>query len=324
MHPLRIVAATIITVMISGHAIAADRYPVKPVRIIVPFAPGGSTDILVRPIGVKLGEMLGQSFLIDNRGGAGGTIGATMAARSAPDGYTLLVTTSGVIVTNRSLYKNPGYDPAADFDPVTIIASLPNLLVVSPKAGITSVSDLIAKARTSPGKFTFASGGNGTSNHLAGELLKYLTKIDITHVAYKGGGPAVIAVRAAEVSMLFATMPSAISHVKAGQLTALAVTSEKRSPATPEVPTMAEAGVKGFEISTNWIGALAPHGTPPGIIQSLSASISRVVEDAEIHKRLAVEGYEVVASGPTDMAKAIQKQSADWARVIKSAGIHAE
>ncbi len=304
-------------------AAAAD-YPTKPVRIIVPFAPGGATDLLIRPVGEKLNEILGQPMVIDNRGGAGGNIGAEFAAHAAPDGYTLLVTTAGVIVTNKSLYRNLTFNPTVAFDPVSIIASLPNVLVVSPKSGIGSVADLIARAKSQTGNVTFASGGNGTSNHLAGELLKHLAQTEMTHVPYKGGGPAVVATLSGEVTMLFATMPSAMQHVKAGRLSALAVTSEKRSPAAPGVPTMAEAGVKGFEVSENWVGALAPRGTPAVYINRLQKAIARALEDTEIQKRLTAAGYELVASTPADMGRVIKRQSQSWEEVIKAAKIRAD
>jgi tripartite-type tricarboxylate transporter receptor subunit TctC len=304
----------------AGPGMAAE-YPVKPIRIVVPFAPGGATDLLIRPVGEKLSDLLGQPVLIDNRGGAGGNIGAAMVGQATPDGYTLLVTTAGVIVANRSLYRKLPVDPAVALDPVSIIASLPNMLVVSPKLGLGSVAEVIARAKAKPGSVSFASGGIGTSNHLAGELLKHLTKTDMTHVPYKGGGPAVVATLSGEVTMLFATLPSAVQQVKAGRLTALAVTSRTRSPAAPGVPTMAEAGVQGFEVSENWVGALAPRGTPAAAVNRVQQAIAQAVEDADVRSRLVASGYEVVASTPAAMGQAIKRQSQSWEQIIKAAGI---
>ena len=301
----------------------AQSYPDRPIRVIVPFAAAGSTDILIRTVGQKISESLGQTLVIDNRGGAGGAIGAELAARSAPDGYTIMATTSGVVVVNQSLYKKLSYDPVKDFAPIAIIASLPNMLVVHPTLPVKNVQEMIGLAKARPGQLTFASGGNGTSNHLAGELLKFLAKVDITHVPYKGGGPAVLAVVSGEVTLLFATMPSAIPQVSGGRLKALAVTSRKRASATPNLPTMIEAGVKDFEVSI-WIGALAPHGTPPQVVATLNREIVRALGVPDVAARLRAEGYEPIGGTPQDMAASIAAEAATWARVIKAAGIRAD
>ena len=290
---------------------------------MVPFAAAGSTDILIRLVGHKIAQTLGQSLVIDNRGGAGGAIGAELAAHALPDGYTIMATTSGVIVVNPSLYKKLHYDPIRDFAPITVIASLPNMLVVHPASAVKTVQELIDLAKARRAELTYASGGNGTSNHLAGELMKYLAKIELTHVPYKGGGPAVLAVVSGEVSMLFATMPSAIPQVSAGRLKALAVTSRKRSPAAPNLPTMIEAGIKDFEVAI-WIGALAPRGTPRAIIGILNKAIVNALQAAEVAARLRAEGYEPVGSTPQEMSASITAESATWSRVIKAAGIHAD
>lgn len=305
-----------------GHAAESD-YPAKPIRVIVPFAVGGSTDILIRGVGQKLSEQLGQSLIIDNRGGAGGAIGAELAAKAPPDGYTIMATTSGVVVVNPSLYRKLAYDPIKDFAPIAIIASLPNMLVVHPSLPVNSVKELVALAKARPGQLTYASGGNGTSNHLAGELLKYLAGVNVTHVPYKGGGPAVLATLTGEVTMLFATMPSAMGHVKNKRLKALAVTSRKRSSATPQLPTMIEAGVKDFDVSI-WIGAVAPRGTPDRVIDRLNKEIVKALRAPEVAARLRSEGYEIVGSTPDDMSAAIKQEAARWARVIKAAGIKAD
>lgn len=298
-------------------------YPTKPVRIVVPFAAGGSTDILIRTVSHKLSELLGQQLIIDNRGGAGGSIGAELAAKAAPDGYTVMATTSGVVVVNPSLYRKLSYDPFKDFRPVAIIASLPNMLVVHPSLPVRTVRDLVALAKAKPGELTYASGGNGTSNHLAGELLKYRAGIDVTHVPYKGGGPAVVATLTGEVTMLFATMPSALGHVGSGRLRGLAVTSRKRSPAAPDLPTMIEAGVKDFEVAI-WIGMLAPRATPDAVIERLNGEVRRALQSQDVLAKLKSGGYEPVGSSPQEMAASMKAEFETWARVIKAAGIAAD
>jgi len=305
-------------------AVAADGdYPVKPIRVVVPFATGGSTDILIRTVGYRMSEALGQQLLIDNRGGAGGALGAELAAKAPPDGYTIMATTSGVVVANPSLYKKLSYDPIKDFAPVSIIASLPNMLVVPPSMPVKDVRALIALAKARPAQLTYASGGNGTSNHLAGALLSYLAGVDITHVPYKGGGPAVLAVMTGEVAMLFATMPSAMQQVKGGRLKALAVTGRTRSSAIPELPTMIESGVKDFVVSI-WIGIVAPRGVPANVVERLNKEVAKALQVPDVVARLKEEGYEPVASTPENMAADIKTETATWARVIKAAGIHAD
>ncbi len=323
MRRIKLIGVAALMVSVSSLHAAQSAYPDKPIRIIVPFAPAGSTDILIRSVSQKLTEQLGQSIVIDNRGGGGGAIGATLAAKAAPDGYTVMATTSGVIVVNASLYRKLAYDPIADFAPVTVIASLPNMLVVSPSFAAGSVKELIAIAKAKPGTLTYASGGNGTSNHLAGELLKFLAGVNLTHVPYKGGGPAVLATISGEVSLLFATMPSAMPQVKAGKLKALAVTSRKRSDAMPDLPTMIEAGVKDFEVST-WIGVLAPRGTPVAYVNKLNAEIAKSLQSPQVAARLRAEGYDPVGNSPAEMAALIRSESAMWARVIKAAAITAD
>lgn len=319
----RLAIAVLMTCCASAVHAADSSYPTRPIRVIVPFAPGGSTDILVRTLGQQLHEQLAQPVVIDNRGGAGGAIGAELAAKSAPDGYTIMITTSGVIVVNPSLYRKLSYDPLTDFAPITNAASLPNMLVVSPSFPANNVKELLALARAKPGTLTYASGGNGTSNHLSAELMKYLAGVNVSHVPYKGGGPAVLATMTGEVSMLFATMPSAMQQVKAGKLKALAVTSRNRSPAIPELPTMAEAGVKDFEFLT-WAGVLAPRRTPSAYIAKLNSEIGKAIRVPQVAARLRSEGYDPVGSSPAEMTSLMKTETAMWARVIKSAGIRAD
>ena len=289
----------------------------------MPFATGGSTDILIRTVGQRMSEFLGQQLLIDNRGGAGGALGAEMAAKAPPDGYTIMATTSGVVVVNPSLYKKLSYDPIKDFAPVSIIASLPNMLVVPPSMPVKDVRGLIALAKARPGQLTYASGGNGTSNHLAGALLNYLAGVDMTHVPYKGGGPAVLAVMTGEVAMLFATMPSAMQQVKGGRLKALAVTGRTRSPAVPALPTMLESGVKDFVVSI-WIGIMAPRGVPANVVERLNREVVKALQVPDVSTRLKDEGYEPVGGTPENMAADMKTETATWAKVIKAAGIHAD
>ena len=316
-------AALMLLAAIQCAGAAEGDYPLKPIRVIVPFATGGSTDILIRTVGQRMGESLGQSLLIDNRGGAGGALGAEMAAKAQPDGYTIMATTSGVVVVNPSLYKKLSYDPIRDFAPISIIASLPNMLVVPPSMPVKDVRGLIALAKARPGQLTYASGGNGTSNHLAGALLSYLAGVDITHVPYKGGGPAVLAVMTGEVAMLFATMPSAMQQVRGGRLKALAVTGRARSSAIPELPTMIEAGVKDFVVSI-WIGIVAPRGVPSNVVERLTREVAKALQVPDVAARLRDEGYEPVASTPENMAAEIKTETATWAKVIKAAGIRAD
>jgi len=321
---LLVIAAQALLLAFASLALAADDdFPSKPIRLIVPMAPGGATDILVRPLADRLAKILGSPVIIDNRGGAGGNIGGDLVAKSPPDGYTLLVTTSGLMVANKSLYDKLPFDPEADFAPVGIIASLPNVLVVGHDSPYRSVQDVIAAAKQKPGTLTFASGGSGSSNHLAGELLKSLAGIDLVHVPYRGGGPAVIAVMAGDVTMLFATLPSAIPQVEAGKFRALAVTSRTRAASLPNVPTMIEAGVKDFDFSI-WIGALAPRGTPARVVEKFHRAIVQALDAPDIQKRMRAEGYERVAGSPAEMAAVMRSESATWARVIKAAGIKAQ
>ena len=298
---------------------AEDGYPSRPVHIIVPLAAGGATDILARPIAAKLHQMLGQPFVVENRGGAGGNIGGEVVAHAAPDGYTILFTSSGLVVANKFVFEKMNFDPDKDFVPIVTIASLSNVLVVPKKSPFNSVRDIIDSAKKEPGRLFFGSGGVGTSNHLAGELFEFLEGIDIKHVPYRGGGPAVIAALSGEVSMLFATVPTAIGHINSGEFKPLAVTGESRSPLLPEVPTMNEAGVSGFTMDV-WIGALAPRNTSPEIVAKLNGAIGKVLMDPEVVSVLKREGYEPAAGTPQEMEAKIQKESALWQKVIAAAG----
>jgi len=304
---------------LAGQA-AAQNYPTKPVRFVVPFAPGGSADISARGLSVRMSESLGQTVVIDNHGGAGGAIGAEIVAKAPPDGYTVLYTTNGPVTVNQSLQKGLRYDPMKDLMPVTIVASLPSVLVVHPSLPATSVKDVIALAKARPGQIAFASGGPGASNHLAAELLNYLANIKLVHIPYKGGGPAAIAVLSGECALLFATMPSVLGHVKAKRLVAIAVTSEKRSAVTPDIPTIAESGIPGYEM-TSWVGILVPRGTPEPIASRLLQEAKKAMQFPDVRNRLTSEGYEIVLNGPEQMALRMQVEADKWAKVIKAAHI---
>lgn len=300
-------------------AIAADKYPNKPVTIIVPFSAGGTTDILARIVGVKLGETLGETVIIDNRPGAGGNIGAAMVAKAKPDGYTLLMGTVGTHAINQTLYPKLNFDPIKDFAPLTRVANLPNLLVVHPSVPAKNVQELIAYAKANPGKLNFGSSGNGSSIHLSGELFKNMTGIDMQHVPYKGSAPAVTDLLGGQISMMFDNMPSAIQHVKSGKLRPLAVTTAKRSPALPNVPTIAESGVKGYE-ATSWFGLLAPAGTPPAIINRLNADLVKILAMPDVKKQMAEQGAEAYSETPAAFAGFIKTETAKWAKVVKASG----
>ena len=295
--------------------VVAQKYPDKLVRLIVPFAPGGGTDVLGRFVAAKLSDSLGVSVVIENRGGAGGTIGAEIAARAAPDGYTMLFT-SASYTFNPSLYTKLGYDPLKDFTPITLVAMVPHLLVVHPSLPVKNVKELIALARQRPGQIFFASGGTGSSVHLAAALFIAMTRLDMTHVPYKGGGPAITGVLSGEASVMFPTMQSVMPLVKSGRLQALAISTATRSPALPEIPTIAEAGVPGYN-ATGWYGMLAPTGTPQAVIDRLNAEVVKILTTPELKERLASEGAVAVGNTPAQFDKFIRDEIGKWAKIIR-------
>lgn len=300
-------------------AAAQAAYPSKTITIIVPFAAGGTTDILARIVAQGLTAELGQTVIVDNRAGAGGNIGGQAAARATADGYTLFMGTVGTHAINASLYKKMPFDPIKDFAPLTRVANVPNLLVANPKQPFKTVKELIAYAKANPGKLNFASSGNGSSIHLSGELFKSMTKIDMQHVPYKGSAPAMTDLLGNQVGIMFDNMPSAIQHVRSGKLRALAVTTAKRSPELPDVPTIAEAGVPGYE-ATSWFGMFAPAATPPAIITTLNNAIVKVLAKPEVKKQINDQGAEVYSETPAHFADFIQKESAKWSKVVKDSG----
>lgn len=298
---------------------AAGTYPSKPITMVVPFPAGGTTDVLARVVGQELSKAWGQQVVIENRGGAGGNIGSDVVAKSKGDGYTLLMGTVGTHGINVSLYKKMPYDAVKDFTPITQVAAVPNILVVHPSVPVHSVKELISYAKKNPGKLSFASSGNGTSIHLSGELFKTMTGVEMTHVPYKGSAPAVRDLLGGQVHLMFDNMPSAYPHVQAGKLRGLAVTTAKRSPAAPDLPTIAEAGVPGFE-ATSWFGILAPAGTPKAIVTKLNKEIVRILHDPEISKQLRARGAEPVGSTPEEFAAHIKAEIEKWGKVVKASG----
>src|SRR6266446_4740944 len=301
----------------------AQVYPAKPIRMIVAYPPGGGTDIVGRMVAQKLGETLGQSVVVENRGGASGNIGTELAARIAPDGYTILMGNVAPNAINVSLFKNLPFDPVADFAPVSLVASTPNILVVHPATPARTVKEVIALAKAKPGTLNFASAGMGSSSHLAGELFRILAGAEIVHVPYKGAGPAMVDVLSGQIQLYFATMPAAMPHVKSGKLAPVAVTSVKRSQALPELPTIAESGVTGYEAST-WYGLLAPAHTPGAVIARLHEGVVKILADPALHEGLAEQGFEPVGSSPEEFGAHIKSEIAKWSRVIRDAGIRPE
>ncbi|MBC7779779.1 MAG: tripartite tricarboxylate transporter substrate binding protein [Proteobacteria bacterium] len=297
-------------------------YPVKPVRIVVPFPPGSGVDIVTRHIAPRLSDVLGQPIVLDNRGGAGGVVGAEIAAKSAPDGYTLLMGTAGILTVVPSLSK-VSYNVQRDFAPISVVASVPSVLVVHPSLPAKSVRELVSVARSRPGVINYASTGSGTLPHLAAEFLKLGAGIDIVHVPYKGSAPAITDLLGGQVEMFFANMLSAMPHVTSGRLRALAVTSPKRSGALPGTPTMIEAGFPDFEAGT-WFGLLAPSGVSSEIVQRLHQDMMKVLVGTELQQRLASEGALVVGNSPAEFAAYIRSETQKWARVVKAAKIQSE
>ena len=300
----------------------AQPYPQKPIRLVAPFAPGGGTDILARLVGQKASEMLGQQLIVDNRGGAGGTIGTDIAAKAPPDGYTLILVSASHAI-NPGLYQNLPYDSVSDFAPITQIATSPGILVVNPSLPVKSVKDLIALARAKPGQINYASAGSGTPPHLAGELFKVMAKIDMVHVPYKGNAPAFTDVIGGQVSLIFPTMPSAMPFIKSGKLRPIAVTSAKRSPVAPDIPTIAESGLPGYE-ATSWYGILAPARTPPQIVARLHEVLVSVIGAPDMKDKLAAQGLEPVGNTPQQFAAVIKSEIVKWTKVVKAAGAKPE
>jgi len=301
----------------------AQGWPEKPVRFIVGFTPGGPSDILARALGQKLADLRGQQVVIENRPGAGGNIAAELVAKSAPDGATWLLGNNSILATNQSLYRSLGYDPVKDFAPVALVAIQPNILVVNPDVPASSVKELIALAKARPGELNYASSGSGAAAHLAGELFKAMTGVDMVHVPYKGAQPALTDVIAGQAQLMFATSASVIPYIKAGRLRALAVTTARRSAAVPELPTLSEAGVPGFEAIT-WHGVVVPGATPAPLVERLNRDIVEVLRLPDLRERLESLGAEVAAGTPRDFADYIAREIPKWTKVVKDSGARAE
>ncbi|WP_439519474.1 Bug family tripartite tricarboxylate transporter substrate binding protein [Hydrogenophaga sp.] len=319
-----LVALSVAVTAFPGLVAAQSAWPTKPVRIVVPFAPGGTTDILARVLAPELSKTLGQSFVVDNRGGAGGNIGAEVVAKSPPDGYTLLMGTVGTHGINKSLYAKLPYDPQKEFAPITLVAGVPNVMVMNTRRaqslGINSVADFVKYAKANPGKLNMASSGNGTSIHLAGELFKSRTGIFMTHIPYRGSGPAMADMLAGSVDVMFDNLPSAMPHIQSGALKAFAVTSAVRSAALPDVPTVAEAGkLPGFEASS-WFGLLAPAGTPPDVVARLQQESAKALGLPAVKERLLAQGAIPSGNTPQEFTKLIDDEIVKWAAVVKASG----
>ena len=301
----------------------AQGYPTRPIRLVLPFPAGGPSDIIARTFGAKLGEALGQQVVADNRGGASGVIGAEIAARAAPDGYTLFLGTIGVLTLNPNLYRQLPYDPQRDFRPVTLLSQSPYILLVYPGLPARSVKELVALAKSRPGRMNFASGGNGTGNHISGELLKLSAGVDIVHVPYKGASLAVGDLIAGNVQMLFINVLPALPHVKSGRARALAVTSAHRSPVLPDVPTFGEAGYPAVE-NGSWHGIVVPAGVSSAIVKRLHDELARIARQPDLKSRLEAQGAEVIGNTPDEFAAFIVSERERWGKVIRAAGIKAE
>jgi tripartite-type tricarboxylate transporter receptor subunit TctC len=313
-----VVAASVALIWASPPAHAAE-YPTKPITLMIGFAPGGPSDVMARILTRKMEELLKQPLVIENRAGAGGSIAGAAVARAAPDGYTVLLATGSLLAINVSLYKNLGYDPEKDFEPITVIGTQTNVLYTHPSLPATSLAELIAYAKANPGKLSFGSGGNGTPAHLAGELLKIEAKIEMTHVPFRGTGPALQAVIGGHVPMAYNPPPPLLPHIQSGAIRAIAITTLKRTAALPEVPTIAELGFPGFE-ATTWHALVAPAGTPSDVIATLHRAAIAALNDPDVRKALTDLGVDVVANTPEEFRAYLKAEIPKWAAIVKASG----
>ena len=310
---------TAVVLLALGAPVHAVDYPARPIMLVVAFTPGGPSDVLARIIGKKMEQLLGTPFVIENRPGAGGNIAAESVAHAAPDGYTLLMGNNSILATNESLYKHINYSPEKDFIPITLIGTQANILIVNPDVPARSLKELIALAKAQPGKINFASSGYGAAAHLAGELFKAEAKIDIVHVPYKGAAPALQDVIAGHNQMMFATAASVMGHIEGGRVRALAVTTLKRTTALPDIPTMDEAGLKGFDAST-WHGLVAPAGTPPQVISTLHNAAVKALQDPAVQASLGKLGVDIVGDTPQEFQAYIKSEIPKWTAIVKASG----
>jgi tripartite-type tricarboxylate transporter receptor subunit TctC len=315
---IRVLVAALLAVTTLAHA-ADPIYPNRSVRLVVPFPAGGTTDVIARLVGQKLSASLQQQFVIDNRPGAGGNIGADMVAKAPADGYTLLLGTVSSHSINPSLYARMPYDAMKDFAPISLLATSPNVLVVNPSLSARSVQELVTLAKAKPGTLTFASGGNGTTHHLAGELFKRMAGVDMIHVPYKGNAPAITDVIGGQVNLMFDNVGNSLPHIKAGKLRALAVTGPARTSVLPNVPTLAELGFAGFNI-TPWFGLFAPARTPPAILQRLNVAVNAALHESQVRDLIATEGMEAQGNSPEQFRTFLQGESVRWSKLVKESG----
>ena len=313
-------AVAVVGLAAMGASLAQD-FPNKPIRLIAPFAAGASTDMLARTIAQSMAKDLGQPVVVENKPGAGGALAAEIVTKAPADGYTFLLTSAGIVTMNQHIYAKLPYDPIKDFAPLTIAVRMPIVTVVHPSLPIKNVAELLAYARANPGKLTYGSAGTGTSQHLAGELFKSMGKVSLLHIPYRGGAPAMNDLLGGQINMMFVQVPSGLPQVKAGKVRALAVGSDKRDPSMPEVPTVDESGIKGYNSDT-WYGFVMPTGVPAPIAQKLHASILKALKENE--QKLTAQGFNVDGGSQKEMADTITAESKKWAEVIKTAGIKAE
>lgn len=314
---------TVACTVLCATSVSAQGYPERAIRLIVPYAPGGNIDITARAIQSGLGELLGQSIIIDNRTGAGGTIGSDLAAKAPADGYTILVGSSGTLTVAPSLYPKNPYHPVRDFAPVSFVSTVPLVVEVHPSVPAKNIRELISMAKARPEKLSMASAGTGTSNHLAAEMFQSMAGVRFTHIPYKGSGPALVELMGGQVDLMFDQLSSSASYIQAGRLRALAVTTEKRAAILPDVPTVAESGVPGFEAST-FTGLVVPAGTPRDIINKLHAATVKVLARAAVKERFASFGAEAFSSTPEQLGEFIRKDYAKWTKVVKDANIRVD
>jgi len=300
--------------------VCAQAYPSKPVRFIVPFAPGGNTDVQGRLIAQKLTESWGQQVVVDNRPGAGGTLGVELASKAAPDGYTIVLASFGNILVGPSLYKKLGYDPVKDLAPVVLVSTPPGLMVVNPSLPVKSVTELIAYAKANAGKLNYGSAGSGTWNHLFAEQFKAMARIQMTHIPYKGAAPAVTDLLGGQIQLVFSPFPTAMPHVRSGRLRALAVTGARRSPVLPQTPTVAESGLPGYE-AASWFAVLAPAGTPISVVDRLNRDINGILKLPEVRAAFAADGTEPAGGTREELATSIRDGSAKWGKLVRELGV---
>ena len=325
-HAVRGIAVALLAsvAIVASGGVGAQAYPSKPIRLLVPLAAGSTADIVSRFSALELGKALGQSVVVENKPGAGGTIAMAELARAAPDGYTIAFALQGTLVFNQAIYANPGYDSTKDFAPLAFVGGVSNVMIVPPGSTATKPADVIAEAKAKPGQLTFSSGGSGTSHHLSGVLFGRMTGTDLVHVPYKGAPQGVLAVMTGEVTMGFFNTPTVIGQIKDGKVKALGVTSLKRSPLLPNVPTLDELGVKGYEVNT-WFGFVAPARTPPEIVARLNAELNRIFASAEAREKLGPQGFDLAPPMvPATFAKLISDDLATWVPIVKASGATAK